>query len=653
MSFKGLKALITGASSGLGYALATSLIEGGASLVVVTGRNTKALSSLVSLGEKQGVEVISCEIDLNAVDAEDALEALFAEIGKKHELNLVIACAGVSTTANSDGLEDLFEIERSINVNVKGAVSTLYLGAKAMLDKDTNGHLVVISSLASLACLPSSALYGASKLYLNAYAKALGQELKGSKIKVTTVIPGFIDTPMSRRFVGRHDGMISAKQASLKILKGALKGKRELIFPYYLYLGIMLSKLLPLPLQTFVLKLFDFKVIQDPERRVYEQSLKDTHEDFTKLSEKTVESSEVEVTHRVLEEVLSENSIEKTLQEKALADTEVLPKELKGNNASGRNPQGQNLPLQQNLLKQNAPHKLKHGGRETLKEEVEDHLEESESVTVKPQEKASLAQGAKPLKKASFKKLNGQKVSVNSQKANQMRVESRKNTSLLDKTIANDLDSKDTDRIFQGEDFEGFLGAEDVGASRAKRHQLSSSLKHSKTLKACHAQELHLTLESSKESQEPLVNSGSGQQSSVFGKKDTLKTSRDSEATSSTTQGSEDPHSFAQSQNSVSKLKPKAQAVSLKDKRNLQKLAKASVNAQSIVESELKFEFDSLDATLKSTPSNSAYAPLDKASVTQAFHPKSSSQVKVSRPVGLVVSTNLQRSGRFQRRGTK
>ena len=97
MSFKGLKALITGASSGLGYALATSLIEGGASLVVVTGRNTKALSSLVSLGEKHGVEVISCEIDLNAVDAEDALEALFAEIGKKHELNLVIACAGVST----------------------------------------------------------------------------------------------------------------------------------------------------------------------------------------------------------------------------------------------------------------------------------------------------------------------------------------------------------------------------------------------------------------------------------------------------------------------------------------------------------------------------------------------------------------------------
>lgn len=610
MSFKGLKALITGASSGLGYALATTLIEGGASLVVVTGRNTKALSSLVSLGEKQGVEVISCEIDLNAVDAEDALETLFSEIKKKHDLNLVIACAGVSTTANSDGLEDLFEIERSINVNVKGAVSTLYLGAKAMLDKDTDGHLVVISSLASLVCLPSSALYGASKLYLNAYAKALGQELKGSKIKVTTVIPGFIDTPMSRRFVGRHDGMISAKQASLKILKGALKGKREVIFPYYLYLGILLSKLLPLPLQTFVLKLFDFKVIQDPERRAYEQSLKDTHEDFTKLSEKTVESSEVEVTHRVLEEVLSENSIEKTLQEKALADTEVLPKELQRNDLTGRNPQGQNLPQQQSLFQQNVPHELKKGEGKALKGDLKEPLKESESVTVKLQEKASLAQGAKPLKKASFKKLNGQKVSVNSQKANQMRVESRKNTSLLDKTIANDLDSKDTDRIFQGEDFEGFLGAEDVGASRAKRCQLSSSLKQSKTLKACRAQDLHFISKNSNKSQKPLPTP-------------------------------------------VAKLKPQAQGVSLKDNRNLQKLAKASVNAQSTVESELKFEFDSLDATLKSTPSNSAYAPLDKASVTQDFHPKSSSQVKVSRPVGLVVSTNLQRSGRFQRRGTR
>ena len=651
MSFKGLKALITGASSGLGYALATSLIEGGASLVVVTGRNTKALSSLVSLGEKQGVKVISCEIDLNAVDAEDALEALFAEIGKKHELNLVIACAGVSTSANSDGLEDLFEIERSINVNVKGAVSTLYLGAKAMLDKDTNGHLVVISSLASLVCLPSSALYGASKLYLNAYAKALGQELKDSKIKVTTVIPGFIDTPMSRRFVGRHDGMISAKQASLKILKGALKGKRELIFPYYLYLGIMLSKLLPLPLQTFVLKLFDFKVIQDPERQAYEQSLKDTQESLTETLEDTEKSIEEVAKNNDLEEASSKMALSKT---KTLQEDDLLPKDLKGIDGTGRSTQGQNLSKQiaQDKLNKVACKALNEGLEEPLAERLEPRGETIAVKSQNSQNKISLNKEDKPLKKEAFKKFKAQNV-AKSQNAVQKRAKMRKNTSLLDKTIANDLNSKDTERIFQGEDFEGFLVAEDVGASRAKRHQLSSSLKHSKTLKACHAQELHLTLESSKESQEPLVNSGSGQQSSVFGKKDTLKTSRDSEATSSTTQGSEDPHSFAQSQNSVSKLKPKAQAVSLKDKRNLQKLAKASVNAQSIVESELKFEFDSLDATLKSTPSNSAYAPLDKASVTQAFHTKSSSQVKVSRPVGLVVSTNLQRSGRFQRRGTK
>lgn len=651
MSFKGLKALITGASSGLGYALATSLIEGGASLVVVTGRNTKALSSLVSLGEKQGVEVISCEIDLNAVDAEDALEALFAEIGKKHELNLVIACAGVSTTANSDGLEDLFEIERSINVNVKGAVSTLYLGAKAMLDKDTDGHLVVISSLASLVCLPSSALYGASKLYLNAYAKALGQELKDSKIKVTTVIPGFIDTPMSRRFVGRHDGMISAKQASLKILKGALKGKRELIFPYYLYLGIMLSKLLPLPLQTFVLKLFDFKVIQDPERQAYEQSLKDTQESLTETLEDTEKSIEEVAKNNDLEEASSKMALSKT---KTLQEDDLLPKDLKGIDGTGRSTQEQNLSKQiaQDKLNKVACKALNEGLEEPLAERLEPRGETIAVKSQKSQNKISLNKEDKPLKKDAFKKFKAQNV-AKSQNAVQKRAKMRKNTSLLDKTIANNLNSKDTERIFQGEDFEGFLVAEDVGASRAKRHQLSSSLKHSKTLKACHAQELHLTLESSKESQEPLVNSGSGQQSSVFGKKDTLKTSRDSEATSSMTQGSEDPHSFAQSQNSVSKLKPKAQAVSLKDKRNLQKLAKASVNAQSIVESELKFEFDSLDATLKSTPSNSAYAPLDKASVTQAFHTKSSSPVKVSRPVGLVVSTNLQRSGRFQRRGTK
>lgn len=562
MSFKGIKAFITGASSGLGYALAASLIEGGADFVLVTGRNEKALHDLVDLGEKQGVEVVSCVLDLNAVDAQDALETLFHEISLKHKLNLVIACAGVSTTASEDKLEDLFEIERSINVNVKGAVSTLYLGAQALKAHGEGGHLVVISSLASLVTLPSSALYGASKTYLNAYAKALSEEVKDFKIKVTTVFPGFIDTPMSKRFIGRHDGMITASKAAYKILKGALKGKRRVIFPYYLYFGIMLSKLLPLPLQTLVLKLFDFKVIQDPERKAYEQSL-----------------------------ISSEKFIEATAKDSQVVETSVQAKVL---------PKTANIDeaQEQNLQRQSSQTELKNVSKNTEQES----LASREVKTVVAQKSTSLRKVSNPLKKVSkdtpLKRVKPQKLTAKAKlNSAQMRAEKRKSDTLLDKTLANDLHSEDTEIVIKGEDLEGGVGKEDVYASRAKKRKLAS-LTQSKNLKAYRAQELHLALESNSNPKEFVEKR--------------LQTNS------------------TQTQKSVSKLKSRAQGVSLKDNRNLQKLAKTSLNAQNSITGNLR-------------PDVKASSLVEDAK----------QQVRASRPVGLVVSTNLQRSGYYQRRGLK
>lgn len=266
VTFKGSCVVLSGATSGLGLALARECLERGVKTLAVIGRNTEIMESMRSAGAAQGCTVLCLECDFNqdAALVQEILKSFMTRVSAVQLPDLVIACAGVSTTRGTDGLEDLFEIRRAVAVNVLSSMSLLYLGA-ALMAKRGRGRLCVISSLASLVTLGSSALYGATKCALNSYAAALRVELQSRGVGVTCVVPGFISSPMSARFKGRRPLMLSAERAATRIVNALETGKDELYFPYLLYVGIRLLVLLPAFLKRAILKAFAFEVLPDRE----------------------------------------------------------------------------------------------------------------------------------------------------------------------------------------------------------------------------------------------------------------------------------------------------------------------------------------------------------------------------------------------------
>lgn len=266
VTFKGSCVVLSGATSGLGLALARECLSRGVKTLAVIGRNRKVLESLRSAGAAQDCTVLClvCDFNQDAAWVQESLNGFMTRVAAVQLPDLVIACAGVSTTRGADGLEDLFEIRRAVAVNVLSSLSLLYLGA-TLMTKRGRGRLCVISSLASLVTLGSSALYGATKCCLNSYAAALRSELQSRGVGVTCVVPGFVASPMSARFKGRRPLMLSAGRAATRVLNALERGQDELYFPYLLYVGIRLLALLPAFLKRAILKAFAFEVLPDRE----------------------------------------------------------------------------------------------------------------------------------------------------------------------------------------------------------------------------------------------------------------------------------------------------------------------------------------------------------------------------------------------------
>ena len=273
VTIKGSSVVLSGATSGLGLALARELMSRGVKTLGVMGRKREVLETLRAEGAVRGVTVLTLTIDFNkdASTVQESLSEFMSKLASVQLPDLVIACAGVSTTRCADGLEDLFEIRRALAVNVLAALSLLYLGAACMVRRG-QGRLCVISSLASLVTMESSALYGATKCALNSYAAALRCSVQSRGVGVTRVVPGFIESPMSARFKGRRPFMVSAQYAALRIVNALERGQDELCFPYLLYAGLRLLSFLPSSVRRAILKSFAFEVAPDAERQAYTDS---------------------------------------------------------------------------------------------------------------------------------------------------------------------------------------------------------------------------------------------------------------------------------------------------------------------------------------------------------------------------------------------
>ena len=229
--------LITGATSGIGEALALEYALTG-NILSLTGRNEKNLQEITKLCEEKGARVIAKNID---VRNKQEMQDWILEIGNKYGLDLIIANAGISA-GTADGIESENQISQIFDTNVSGVLNTINPAIQIM-QKQGNGQIALMSSLAGFRGLPSSPAYSASKAFVRVYGEGLRGSLAKIGIKVNVICPGYVKTPMTDKNNFPMPFLMDSDKAAKIIKLGLAKNKSRIAFPLPFYLLVWLLTL--------------------------------------------------------------------------------------------------------------------------------------------------------------------------------------------------------------------------------------------------------------------------------------------------------------------------------------------------------------------------------------------------------------------------
>jgi short-subunit dehydrogenase len=193
-------AFVTGASSGIGQALAARFHEAGYRLALAARRTAEIEAWVASRGIGTGdVQVYGAD-----VAQIDSIVGAGADcIQRQGVPDVVIANAGISVGIDTEDRGDLDVLAETLTVNNVGLAATFHPFVAAMR-KRGSGRLVGIASVAAIRGLPGHGAYCASKAGVVAYCESLRGELRASGVKVVTLLPGYVDTPLTR---GNRYGM--------------------------------------------------------------------------------------------------------------------------------------------------------------------------------------------------------------------------------------------------------------------------------------------------------------------------------------------------------------------------------------------------------------------------------------------------------------
>ena len=234
---------ITGASSGIGRALALELGRHGAA-VGLLARRADALRELVEEIEKAGGRAVALPGDVReALAVRAAADELRARFG---HVDVLVANAGIATTGHITDVrgEDVAEV---MSINVVGAANSVAAVLPEML-KRGSGQLVAISSLSAYRGLPKSAVYCASKAALSAFFESVRVDLRGTGIDVTIIHPGFIKTPLTAGRKAQMPYLMELDEATKKIIHAIEARRRSYAFPWQLASIVRAAMLFPIPL---------------------------------------------------------------------------------------------------------------------------------------------------------------------------------------------------------------------------------------------------------------------------------------------------------------------------------------------------------------------------------------------------------------------
>lgn len=280
---EGARLLITGASSGIGRALALAYARDGASLVLL-GRDAERLEAAARACLAVGAQ--EAETYVADVRDRDAMARIVQSAHDKRPIEILIANAGVATGLSPGQIVETPEAVRAmLAINVAGIFNTVEPAIAPMCARKS-GRIAIVGSMAGVRALPHSPAYCAAKACVHMWADCLRAQLASHGVHVALIVPGYVKTPMSARTIVKtpfsaraaakpsasgsvdtwQPGALSDEDAA-RIIKRGLERRRGVIaFPRYMYWAMRLFSFLPAALVDGVMRQFPAEVPETPER---------------------------------------------------------------------------------------------------------------------------------------------------------------------------------------------------------------------------------------------------------------------------------------------------------------------------------------------------------------------------------------------------
>lgn len=236
-------ALLTGASSGIGRALALRLARPGA-VLHLSGRNAERLDDVAAACRARGATVFVRVLDV----CDEA--GMAAWVGSAGVLDLVVANAGIGAGSDDGRPEPAAQVRRVLATNLDGALNTVLPAMAAMRAQSTGpdgvrGRIAVIASIAAFVPGPGAATYCAAKAALDRWTVATAHTAAREGIALTSVCPGYVRTAMTAGNRFPMPGLMNAERAAEIILAAVLRGRRRIAFPWWVALAARFVGALP------------------------------------------------------------------------------------------------------------------------------------------------------------------------------------------------------------------------------------------------------------------------------------------------------------------------------------------------------------------------------------------------------------------------
>lgn len=232
--------LITGASSGIGRALAVELGKRGGRVALLARREEELLKTAEAV-ERAGGRALAIAVDVRDAGGMERAAARVRELWGR--VDVLVANAGMATTTGATELRAA-EAGDVISINVIGVVNSVAAVLPDMVAR-RSGHLVAISSLAAYRGLPKSGAYSASKAAVSTFFESLRVDLRRSGVDVTVIHPGFIRTPLTAGRKSKLPFLLEVDDAACRIIRAVERRARTYAFPWQLAAVVRLIKHMP------------------------------------------------------------------------------------------------------------------------------------------------------------------------------------------------------------------------------------------------------------------------------------------------------------------------------------------------------------------------------------------------------------------------